>query len=107
MILPNPYEFLTEDYPALTDACEDNRQRNYEYFPPRETSSRRYRYTSREENVLTLLPGGVPLVAGGPGEAELAGVAVGLTKSIGFKSNVVHLKLLPLTSSHPRKSRNG
>lgn len=101
MILPNPYEFLTEGYPALTDACEDNRQRNYEYFPPRETSPRRNRRTSREENVLTLLPGSVPLVASGPG------VAVGLTKSIGFKSNVVHVKLLPLTSSHPRKSRNG
>ena len=57
--------------------------------------------------MLTLLPGSVPLVAGGPGEAELAGLAVGLAKSIGFKSNVVHVKLLSLTSSHPRKSRNG
>jgi hypothetical protein len=57
--------------------------------------------------VLTLLPGSVPLVAGGPGEAELAGVAVELTKSFGFKSNVVHAKLLPLTSPHPKKSRNG
>jgi hypothetical protein len=56
---------------------------------------------------LTLLPGSVPLVAGGPGEAELAGLAVGLAKSIGFKSNVVHVKLLSLTSPYPKKSRNG
>ena len=57
--------------------------------------------------MLTLLPGSVPLVAGGPGEAELAGVAGELTKSIGFKSSVVHAKLLPLTSPYPKKSRNG
>ncbi len=107
MIPPNPYEFLAEVYPTLTDACEDNRQRNYENFPPRETSPRRNRRTSREENVLTLLLGSVPLVAGGSGEAELAGVAVVLAKSISFKSNVVHVKLLPLTSPYPKKSRNG
>ena len=57
--------------------------------------------------MLILLPGSVPLVAGGPGEAELAGMAVGLAKSIGLKSNVMHVKLLPLTSPYPKKSRNG
>ena len=53
---------------------------------------------------MNLVPSGVPLATGGSGEADLAaGVTVDLAKSTGVNLNVVHVKLLPLTSPYPKK----